>query len=611
MSIPTLHPWTLSFSDPAAERDFRRSYTLVTLPWVRPVIVFGFVLYGGFGVLDFLVEPAMAPWTVAMRAATLLLIGLPLLVVLSRPRQQRWAPLLGLLLGVSTGVTISVMIAFSSGPMAELYFSGLILIIMFIYTLLRLRFPMASLAGLLVVASYEVAAAAAGVSLYELVVHNFFFLSANLLGMAACYVMERHIRLDFLKSLQLARERGALAEQIAQREASERMQAQLHERLGQTQKLEDLGSLAGGVAHDFNNLLTGIIGYLQLARAELPQGEAIHADLGAALDGAHRAKELTGELLAFSRKEVRRVRVLDLVELVHRMQLMLRPIIGEDVSLHLHTSDRECWVQADRGQLERVVLNLATNARDAMPTGGDLSISVELCPVVPGMEGPAVVLEVSDTGVGMDPDTQARVFEPFFTTKERGRGTGLGLSSLYGIVTQSGGQVQVESKPGQGTTFRVCLPRTTEPPSPQPKPRRRSMAGGQETVLVVEDERLVRTLAKRILERAGYEVLVAPSGGEALEVVAQHSGQIHLVLTDVVMPGLSGPELTDRLLVDIPGLRGIWMSGYADDVLTTRAKEAPAGISFLNKPFSPDALLAKVRAVLDDAGTGDHPRPSA
>jgi two-component system cell cycle sensor histidine kinase/response regulator CckA len=383
--------------------------------------------------------------------------------------------------------------------------------------------------------------------------------------------------------------------------------ARLQDRLRQVAKMEAVGQLAGGIAHDFNNLLTIITGRTQLVAERLAPGNPLRADLELILQAAGRATALTRQLLAFSRKQVLQPKVFDLNALVSGIEAMLRSLIGEGVELVFRPADRLGRVKADPGQLEQLILNLAVNARDAMPDGGTLAIetaNLELDAMFvrthPGASpGRHVALTVRDTGIGMDAETLARVFEPFFTTKPVGRGTGLGLATVYGIVKQSGGYVAVESAPGRGTAFRVYLPEVEDPLSPPeaPAPPDRP-ARASETVLLVEDEEALAELAREVLELEGYHVLVAGAPHEGLRLATEHPGPIHLLLTDVIMPGMNGRALARALAAVRPDLRVLYMSGYTDDAIV-RHGALEAGSAFLPKPFTPASLTRKVRDTLD------------
>ncbi|HYH82159.1 MAG TPA: PAS domain S-box protein, partial [Longimicrobium sp.] len=374
----------------------------------------------------------------------------------------------------------------------------------------------------------------------------------------------------------------------------------------QAQKMEAVGRLAGGIAHDFNNLLTVIGGNVQLLLADTPGGDPARADLEETERAVQRAAGLTRQLLAFSRRQVMQPRTVDLAVLVGDLQRLLLRVIGEDVELRVQVS-AEVWpVRADPGQLEQVLMNLAVNARDAMPAGGVLRIAARNA-VGPGElpvglramgTGEYVVLEVSDSGVGMDAATLARVFEPFYTTKPEGKGTGLGLSTVYGIVSQSGGAVWLDSAPGLGTTAWIGLPRDTAPEpgyAPAPLPAAAHPGGG--TVLLMEDEPDVRAMVARILRRAGFEVIEARSPEDALGLAALHAGEINLVLSDVVMPRVGGPALVQQIRKGFPDLRVLYMSGYTDEALLHHGV-LNSGVELIEKPFSPDQLVRRVRGMM-------------
>jgi two-component system cell cycle sensor histidine kinase/response regulator CckA len=389
-------------------------------------------------------------------------------------------------------------------------------------------------------------------------------------------------------------------------------------RLQQSQKMEAVGRLAGGVAHDFNNLLTAIIGYSDLSLRRLKTGDALQRNVEEIKRAAGRAADLTHQLLAFSRKQVLQPRVLDLNAVISEMEKMLRRLIGEDVELLYDLNTSLGRVKADPGQLQQVLLNLVVNARDAMPGGGKLTIQTantdldneyagQHVAVVPG---PYVVLAVSDNGCGMDEATRAQIFEPFFTTKEQGKGTGLGLSTVYGIVKQSHGNIWVYSEVGQGTAFKIYLPRVEDEAEPlRPAEREGSLTRGTETILLVEDDQMVRGIARTILRQAGYTVLEAGDGESAVRTCRQHEGTIHMVLTDVVMPGMSGRAVADQLRELRPDLGVLFMSGYTEEAIVNHGV-LHEGMDFLEKPFTPDTLTRKVREVLVAPGP-EAARPPA
>jgi signal transduction histidine kinase/CheY-like chemotaxis protein len=382
---------------------------------------------------------------------------------------------------------------------------------------------------------------------------------------------------------------------------------QLEQQLQQAQKMEAVGRLAGGVAHDFNNILTAIAGFGQFVLSDLDDGNEEHArrDVDQVLAAAERAAALTRQLLAFSRQQVLQPRILDLNAVVSGLGPMLARLIGTNIRLRTTSAPGLGAVKADPHQMEQVVVNLVVNARDAMPNGGVITIEtadVELdAAYASGRQGvtsgPYVMLAVSDSGIGMDATTQSQIFEPFFTTKGR-EGTGLGLSTVYGIVKQSGGNIEVYSEPGKGTSFKVYLPRCAERVERDTPIRVAAvMPNGRATVLVVDDDPQVSAAAQRTLARSGYFVLAASNGREALAVAAAHSGALDLLITDLVMPEMGGRELARRLIEQRPGLAVLYTSGYTAEAMNQQAVLEEAD-SFLGKPFTPDTLLRRVHEVL-------------
>ncbi|HXE81126.1 MAG TPA: PAS domain-containing protein [Vicinamibacterales bacterium] len=392
------------------------------------------------------------------------------------------------------------------------------------------------------------------------------------------------------------------------REITERRR--LEDQLRQAQKLEAIGLLAGGVAHDFNNLLTVILCSAELLAVQLAKDPLAHEVVEEIREACDRAVTLTQQLLAFSRKQVLHPTVIDLDEVIRNLAKMLRRVIGETIELDVRTSGALPPVLADAGQVQQVVTNLALNARDAMPNGGRLTIETSARRLAAGEVGEDLppgtyaVVTVTDTGTGMTPEVLARAFEPFFTTKEPGKGTGLGLSTAYGIMKQSGGHIEMRSEPGVGSTFTLYFPETKEPPAAVAPEEKDAAERGTELVLLVEDEEQVRSLVARALQWSGYRVRAAANGREALELVREESDRVALVVTDVVMPGMSGPEMVRRLRESRPDLRVLYISGYAgDSFLRDRPEE---GTGFLQKPFTTRRLLRRVRDMIDD-----HPRRRA
>jgi len=394
-----------------------------------------------------------------------------------------------------------------------------------------------------------------------------------------------------------------ITELLKLQEEKEKLQAQFL----QSQKMEAIGVLAGGIAHDFNNLLNVINGYCELVLEELAPNDPKRDDLEKISQAGQHAASLTSQLLAFGRKQILQPEVFDLNTIIDQMSSMLRRLISESIELVTITQPGLGRINADPGQIQQIIMNLAVNARDAMLEGGSLTIEtadvnfdeeyVREHPTVKA--GPYVMLAISDNGSGMDADTKSHLFEPFFTTKQKGKGTGLGLSTVYGIVKQSNGVIWVYSEPGKGTTFKVYFPRAEGAVSRiAEKGRLEQGTGGTETLLIAEDESSVRALTARILRERGYTILEASNGKEAQDIAEKYAGEIHLVLTDVVMPEMSGRELVFRLTAARPGIKALFVSGYTDNAIVHQGV-LDAGVAFLQKPFTIESLALKVREVID------------
>lgn len=412
---------------------------------------------------------------------------------------------------------------------------------------------------------------------------------------------------DYFRKDDLARLGPTIDREVQKSENRKNTEAALEQsemQLRQAQKMEAIGRLAGGIAHDFNNLLTVISGYTELMLKGLEEEDPLRRNCLEIKKAGDRAAVLTRQLLAFSRRQVMQPKVLDLNTVVSEMESMLERLLGEDIELCTALHPDSGHVKADPGQIEQVIMNLAVNARDAMPRGGQLIIETGNVRFDKSSGEPRpgsyVLIGISDTGVGMDAETQSMIFDPFFTTKPVGQGTGLGLSTVYGIVDQSGGFIKVDSRAGAGTTFRIYLPRLDEESLDwASRYACEETLRGSETVLIAEDEDVVRDLAREVLESYGYNVLAARNGEEALAVCEDHAGVIDLLISDVVMPGIGGRELRDSLLLDHRGMKVLFMSGYTDDAIV-RYGVLESKLPFIQKPFTPEKFAIKVREVLDE-----------
>jgi PAS domain S-box-containing protein len=402
----------------------------------------------------------------------------------------------------------------------------------------------------------------------------------------------------------LARANEILREEIAERNRSEEVRRRLEEEIQAAHKMEAVGRLAGGVAHDFNNLLTVIIGRCEVLYGRMTPNHPMRQDLLLIYDAAQKAAAVTRQLLAFGRKQVLQPQVLNLNTVVENMDAMIRSLVSDNVEMTYALMENPWSVEADRGQIEQVLMNLVVNALDAMPDGGSLCIetaNVEFPNPAPSAGltlegGQYVMLSVQDTGCGMDPETLSHIFEPFFTTKQKSKGTGLGLSTVYGIVQQSGGHISAASVPDQGTTFKIYLPGFIMP-ADDLNGAERLASRGTETILIAEDADLVRQLTREMLEVRGYKVMEAATGEEALQICKTFAGTIHLALSDVVMPGMNGREFAEKAVKLRPGMKVLLMSGYTDEI--SKAGFLHPGLQFIEKPFTSNSLALKIRDVLE------------
>ncbi len=384
---------------------------------------------------------------------------------------------------------------------------------------------------------------------------------------------------------------------ISARREAEREKEQLEDQVRHGQKMEAIGRLAAGVAHDFNNALCIIMGNVQMAQRDLSREEQVSRSFGAIMKASQRAADLTRQLLAFSRKQIIDPKVIDPARLMEDLRPMLDRLIGEDITLQTRCDDSPGKIRFDEGQFQQIVFNLAINARDAMPDGGELLIEARNAPGGDGA-GEKVVLRVSDTGCGMSVEVREQIFEPFYTTKELGRGTGLGLSTVHAIMEQNGGRIDVQSEPGNGTVFTLEFPTVDGEAQASLRAEEARFPRGDETVLVVEDEEMVRDLTVQLLTSLGYTVLHAGTGGKALALSRQHAGRIELLITDVIMPHMNGRELADQLTEQRPGLKVLYASGYSEDVIASHGV-LDEGVELVAKPYSLDQLAVRVRDVLD------------
>ena len=605
------------------ESFIRDSLNELFLLWVQRSMLWGCALFIILSGLDFLVTPENAPRFLVYRAAISALLLASSFLIRRVPHPYPYV--LGFLMIAGSAATLELMILQFGGHESP-YYVGMILvgvaIIGFIPARLPLHMGMALTIYLIYLLPILLTTSVAGhrdfliSNAFIILIFTTVLITRYMSGKALIQDLGLRYDLDrYQKSLEEAvAERTAelagaiedLQKEIAERKLAEADRERLQGQLLQVQKMESVGRLAGGVAHDFNNILTAILSYAELCIMKLPEDHPVRGHVTAIRDASEKAASLTHQLLAFSRKQVLEMRTVDLNAVVEGISKMLRRIIGEDVVLEIRTDKALRPILADKGQIEQVLMNLAVNARDAMPLGGSLVIGTG--PVRKG-DLPAgideamrdreyVLLTTKDTGKGMSTDVRDRIFEPFFTTKELGKGTGLGLSTVYGIVKQHDGHIAVDSDPGRGTMFRIYLPVAAAEHSAQRDESASLMSRGTETVLVVEDDEAIRGLIREIREPLGYRVLVMASGEEALACLRSDAGSVHLLLTDVIMPGMNGKVLAEQVRAFKPGIKVLFMSGYPYDALSDQGLLG-SGASLVHKPLGPAVLAAHIRRMLD------------
>jgi signal transduction histidine kinase/CheY-like chemotaxis protein len=593
--------------------------------WIGRASLWGCLLFVLLGGLDYLVTPENFPLFLRYRAvlSLLLLCG----YFLTGRLNNRDLSALAYILVAGSAVAIELMILQFGGHESP-YYVGMILLGIAVTGLVPARFSFHVVIAILIYVLYLVP-----IVLTESVANHRDFLIANtfIILIFSTMLLARYLSGHALRSelglqydLEQHREHleTVVQEQTAElvdtveklkQEITERQKAEverqfLQGQLLQSQKMESIGRLAGGVAHDFNNILTAILSYAELTLMKLAEDHPVRSHLVSIQAASEKAATLTHQLLAFSRRQVLEMKAVDLNKVIEGMANMLSRIIGEDILLELKTEATISTIRADQGQIEQVLMNFAVNARDAMPSGGRLLIGtkdVDLNDVLLRTQETVtfdkyVMLSVADTGAGMTAEVRERIFEPFFTTKELGRGTGLGLATVYGIVKQHSGNIFVDSDPGQGTTFKVYFPIAGERGQECDKDHDLSgpLPAGTEVILVVEDDPSVRELVRQVLAPLGYKVLATAGGDDALRTSDSYDGPVDLLLTDVVMPGMNGKQLAETLRIKRPGIKVLFMSGYAHDVLSTQGMLEP-GVAMIHKPFRTVALARQVRQVLD------------
>lgn len=628
--VMRLNPLNLNFAGEWAhlEHNFLRDYAAKSVKTIRLAFLLGIFFYSLFGILDAILMPEKKAilWFIRYGVVCPLIFVCILISFWSGFQKYSQAFIAFVILLAGSG--ISVMVAIATPPASFSYYAGVILVLMLGYGFVKARFLWASLAGWLNIIIYEIVAIGIVQTPYPVLINNnFFFISANLIGMCSCYAFEFYTRKNFFMALMLSNERIKVTELNRDLEkiihkrtsqlqkANDRLKQEIKDRealqsqLIQAQKMESVGRLAGGIAHDYNNISSIIIGYSEMALEQVEDSDPLHEDLMEILAAAKRSTGITRQLLAFARKQTIAPKVLDPNEIIENMLKMLRRMIGEDIVLAWRPGT-EIWpVKIDPSQVDQILANLCVNARDAIADVGKMTIETknfsfdeDYCADHPGFfPGKYVLIAVSDDGSGIAPETLDNIFEPFFTTKAMGKGTGLGLATVYGVVKQNNGFINIYSELDKGTTVKVYLPQHTgQTVEAHNNATLEIPLSRGETVLLVEDDGPILALSKRILEELGYSVLSANSPSKAIRLAKEYVDEICLVITDVVMPEMNGRELSKQLQRLYSNIKILFMSGYTADVIAHRGV-LEDGICFLNKPFSKMDLAVKVREALDSA----------
>ncbi len=630
-----LNPWTLSFSgvNKPLEKEFIAFYIREKLLQMRAAIIIGAILYALFGILDAFLLGDLKYTFWFIRFGLVIPFGTISLLFTYSKLFKNVSQIIIMLNNLVAGIGIIAMVVLAGPPVSYSYYAGLILVFIYIYTFSGLRYTWAVGTNWGIVILFEIFA----VFLKKfpatvLISNSFFFVAANILSMIAAYFIEYSLRRDFYlaKLLEIEKEKVELSKKQLERLVMERTiqlsetneelskellkkrkliekQKNLQEQLVQSQKMEAVGHLAGGVAHDFNNLLTIINGYSELILLNMKNNSKSFERMQQIIKAGKRAESLTRQLLAFSRKQILQPVVLDLNQLIKELEKMLRRLIGENIKLLFQYESDIFKIKADPGQLEQVIMNLVVNARDAMPKGGEIRIETQNIEAEDSLKqrpnglspGRKVLLTIRDTGTGIDKKILNHIFEPFFTTKAKGKGTGLGLSTVYGIVKQSDASIYVRSKKGKGTVFCVYF-NTVEGDASDAIEIKSELKklSGRETILVAEDEEAVREYVGVVLNKYGYNVILTSNGTEALNRIKNEMDKIDLLITDVIMPGLSGKDLVDKIMQYKPDLKYLYISGYTEDVIGQHGI-LDERIHIIQKPFTHRDFLEKIRSILN------------